>query len=112
MKQARLTGAGKFIHPLTVEQNTGTTTDDNGKRLEEWTVFAEPFGRVTYLSGDDAILLRQRRPSATHEVELYSESVKGMTEKMRIIHDGRVFFIEEISDADAGELKAICHEAK
>lgn len=112
MKQADLKGAGKFLHPLIIEENAGETIDPNGKKVPQWRAFREPFGRVTYLTGDEAIIVHQRRPTASHKVEFLAESVNGMTEAMRIIHRGKVLFIEEISDPDDGEVFAICHEAK
>lgn len=110
MKLERLVGSGKYLHPVTIEQDTGTVTDKNGKKVSEWTTFADVFARVTYLSGDDAIVIRQHLPTATHTVELYE--LPGLKETMRIKFRERVLHIEEISDPNAGEIQLTCHEAK
>lgn len=110
MKLERLTGAGKFLHPIAVEQNTGTIKDKNGKNVAEWTLFADDFARVTYLTGQDAIVVQQRRPTATHRVEMHERA--GLKEDMRIVFKERVLYIRDISDPNAGEIQMVCEEAK
>lgn len=110
MRRERLKGAGRFIDPIVVEENTGETTDKNGKKVPNWTQFADPFALVEYLSGDEAIVERQRRPTATHRVRMYE--LPGFNEKMRINFNQRILHVEEISDPNAGEISVLCHEAK
>jgi SPP1 family predicted phage head-tail adaptor len=110
MRLEKLSGSGKYLHPVTIEQQTGTTTDKNGKKIPEWTTYADVFARVTYLSGDDALVIRQRIPTASHTVEMYA--LAGLTEKMRVKWGEKVLHIEDQSDPNAGEIMLTCHEAK
>lgn len=110
MRLERLVGSGKFLHPITIEENTGTIKDRNGKSIPKWDTFADDFARVTYLSGDDAIVVHQRRPTATHRVEMHERA--GLKEDMRIVFRERILYIEEISDPNAGEIQLLCHEGK
>lgn len=110
MRLEKLTGSGKFIHPIVIQQNEGGTVDANGKPIPNWQTFSEDFARVTYLSGDDAIVIHARRPTASHTVEMRERP--GITEKMRVKYRERLLYIEEVGDPNDGEIQLLCHEAK
>ncbi len=103
--------AGRLRHLITIQRDYGTTVDSNGRPIPEWRTFARAWARVTMLAGQEAIVARQHRPTATHEVEMYA--LAGLTEQMQLVHQGRVLHIEAIEpNEDDSEIKVLVTEVK
>lgn len=88
---------GPLRHRITVEQAT-VSRDSYGGEVETWGVFATVWASVSPLIGREYIAAKQVSASVTHKIRM--RYLAGMTPKMRISWDNRLFDVESILDVD------------
>ena len=88
---------GPLNKRITIEQVT-ETRDSYGAVVEAWGVFAVVNASVSPLVGREYIAAKQISADVTHKIRL--RYLSGITPKMRISWDGRIFDIESILNVD------------
>ena len=103
--------AGKLRHPIVIQSLT-TTESSVGEAILTPKKFAATRAFVEPLSGSEIYDAKQIEATATHRVTL--RFLKGVKEKMQILHDGRTLDILSIRNLDERnrKLELICKEVR
>ena len=87
--------AGHLRHRVTIEQNT-PTRNGKGEEIDSWAPFGGPrYAAVIALTGREAFNAQQRYAEAELRIEM--RYFPGVTAKMRVSFDGRLFDILQVA---------------
>lgn len=91
--------AGRLRHRITIQQ-PGTTQDSYGEEnaAGTWTTFATRWAAVEPLQGREYFAAQQHLARVTTRFIL--RKINGVTPKMRILFDGRIYDIDAVMDFD------------
>lgn len=89
--------SGPLRHRITIEQAT-ESRDSSGGVISTWGTYATVWASVSPLIGREYIAAKTVSASVTHKIRM--RYLAGMTPKMRIAWDSRLFDIESILDVD------------
>ncbi len=89
--------AGKLRHQITIQQNT-PARNGKGEEIDSWSTFATRYAAVIPLTGRELFNAQQRHAEAELRMELRYFS--GVTTKMRVSWDSRLFDILHIANLD------------
>ena len=81
--------AGKLRHQITIEQ-VAETQNDFGEILSSWSTFASPRAAIKWLGAGES---NGDQVNASNRVEFTIRYQTGITQKMRVVYDGRTFDI-------------------
>jgi len=87
--------SGALRHRLVIEQ-AAEERDDYGQAIETWTTFATVWGSIEPMGGRERFLAAQTHAQANYRARI--RFLEGLTAKMRISHDGKVYAITYIAD--------------
>ena len=96
--------AGELRHQLTIEQ-AQEARDAFGAAVVTWVAFATVPGKVEALAGQEQFLDHQTKPEGTDRATI--RYLDGLTEKMRVVHDGVPYNILRISDPDGRKIQQV-----
>lgn len=94
--------SGEMDRRITIKTPTETKNDE-GDVTVTWSNFARPWAKVIHLRGQELFAARQIVPNAELKIRIYWRD--GITEKMRVEHDGVEYGIQHI--AEIGRRKRI-----
>lgn len=89
--------AGKLRHRITIEQVTETRAAD-GTPSESWSAFATVWAEKVAVEGNERFVAEREHAEVTDAWTI--RHLAGVTPKMRISYDSRVFDIESAFDPD------------
>lgn len=89
--------AGSLRHRLAL-QSKSETQDDLNQPVDSWTTAATVWGRVAPMKASESYEAQQNVARITHEITIRHTSA--ITENMRIVHDGRTFYIQGIRNPE------------
>lgn len=100
---------GAYRHKITIQTPT-ETLDGFGQAVKSWSTFATPFASVEPLQGREYFSSSQFQAEVTTRVRLHYLS--GVTAKMRVSWDGRIYNIQSIiNPAERNrEMQLMCSE--
>lgn len=101
--------AGDLRHKIMI-QSRGAAADANGQQIILWTNLADIHAKVEELGGYELMAANSIRASNTTRVTIrYRPDV---TEKMRILYNGKILDITSTSDVDGRrrELELMCKD--
>jgi SPP1 family predicted phage head-tail adaptor len=82
--------AGDYRHLVTIEAPV-ETTDSFGQAIKSWSTFATPYAAIEPLRGREFFASAQI--SAEITVRIRMRYLPGVTEKMRVVHNGKYYNI-------------------
>lgn len=85
--------SGSLRHRLLIESKT-ETQDDLNQPSDTWATVTTVWGRVAPMKAAEGYEAAQNVARITHEITIRHTSA--ITENMRIVHDGRTFYIQGI----------------
>ena len=88
--------AGEMDREITIEQDTGTTSDAVGEPIANWTEFAKPRAKVSPTAGREGFDAGQYQATADTEFRIYW--LAGVSVKMRIVYDDARYNILDIRE--------------
>ncbi len=102
---------GAYRHKITIQQVT-EAKDGFGQMVKSWATFAQPFAAVEALAGSEPFL--SDAPTSIVSTRIRMRYQSGVTAKMRVSYDGRIYNIENIIDKSERnkELHLMCSEGK
>lgn len=106
--------AGRLRHRVTIQQDQGTSRDDNGEHIEDYQDLATVWAEVKPLSGRELWAARQTQSEVTHRVTVrYSSALADLTGSIRVIHRDRAFHMDSVLNTDERrrELVMMCIES-
>lgn len=105
----RMTNAGKYRHPLTIESRE-TTSDSYGASTESWVVFANVRGAILPISGRELYQADVVNSEISHRVHI--RYIQGVKPSMRVNFNGRILTIDSVINFDEmnKELELRCKE--
>ncbi len=91
--------AGRLRHRITIQQNA-PTRNGKGEEVDSWSTFGggARCAAVIPLAGREAFNAQQRHAAAELRIEL--RYLAGITTKMRVSYDGRLFDILDVADIE------------
>jgi SPP1 family predicted phage head-tail adaptor len=91
--------AGNLRHRVTIQEST-PTRNSKGEEIDSWSTFGggARAAAVIPLAGREAFNARQRHAEAELRIEL--RHLAGVTTKMRVSYDGRLFDILDVADIE------------
>lgn len=89
--------AGHLRHTLVIEEAT-ETRDAHGQAVATWSTFATVPGSLEPLSGREFIASAQVQAEVTARARI--RYLAGVTPKMRITHEGKVYAITAVIDRE------------
>lgn len=103
--------AGTYDRRVAIETSSQTQTT-SGEPVLTWVTHVSAWASIRPISGLERIDADQTTASATHRVEMRYQA--GVTEKMRVAFDGRIFGIESILNVQEANKVLIlkCRELK
>ncbi len=101
--------AGKLRHWITIQTRTDTM-DSYGEPIPAWTIFDQVWASIEPITGREYFASKETRSQSTHRIRIRYRS--GITTKMRISWDSRLFDIESILNTEERdrELVLMCVE--
>ena len=101
--------AGRLRHLVTIQQPT-EVQDTTGQAVKSWGTYVQAWASVEPLSGRE--FLDAQQINAETKVRIRIRSVSGITEKMRVSWDSRVYNINAILDIQERdrEIHLMCSE--
>ncbi len=84
--------AGQLRHPITIEQMASEPRDAVGGITPTWSTFASPWAALKSGSAREFVAAQARHGEVTHLFII--RHIDGITPKMRINFDGRLFDIQ------------------
>lgn len=101
--------AGQLRHRITIEEVTETQSS-TGEVQESWSTFAERWAEMIGISGDERFAGEQFHGEVDHAFRI--RHLDGVTTKMRINYDSRIFDIKARFDptGKAEELMMLTEE--
>ena len=82
--------SGKLRHTISIQQVTETRTG-TGSVEESWSQFAAPRAAIRWLNGSET---NSDQVNALNKVEFKIRYLAGITQKMRVVYDSRIFDIQ------------------
>lgn len=93
--------AGNYRHVVTLQSRVETQNPSTGAIVVTWPLFeADVRADVRYLGGLET--LKADTPTAITKASIRIRYRAGVVEKMRVVHDGRNFDINNVSPDDTG----------
>lgn len=89
--------AGALRHTLVIEQPT-ETQDAHGQAVASWSTFASVPGSLEPLNGREIFAAAQVQAEVTARARI--RYLSGVTAKMRITHEGKVYAITAVIDRE------------
>ncbi len=101
--------AGRLNQKITIEQVTESRTG-SGAVQETWNAFATVWASVEPLNGREYFQAQQETATVTTRIRI--RYLAGVTPKMRVNYDNRIFDIESVIDVNERhrELVLMCKE--
>ncbi len=90
--------AGALRHPIVIEEVTSEARDAVGGVTPTWTTFASPWSAVQSGAGREFFAAKERHGTISHLFII--RQLDGITPKMRVSFDGRVFDILSAINVD------------
>jgi len=87
--------SGIYRHKITIQQPT-ESVDAFGQAIKSWSTYAQPFAAVEPLRGREYFASQQFNAEITTRIRL--RYLSGVTPKMRVSFDGRIYNIQSIID--------------
>jgi SPP1 family predicted phage head-tail adaptor len=100
---------GKLRHRITIEQ-VAESQDTDGSVIETWSSFASAQGSIKPVSGREYFDAQTTQADVTHRI--YLRYITGITSKMRIKYNQRIFdilFVINTRERNL-ELQLMCRE--
>lgn len=107
--------AGRLRHRVTIQQDQGTTRDDNGEHIPDWVTLATVWASVEPLTSREIWAARQTQSDATHKVTVrYSNVLADLSGSVRLIFRGRLFHMTGNVNPDERRVSLVleCTEAQ
>lgn len=92
--------AGELRHLLIAEKSYRGLRDEVGDVIEEWREFAQFYGKIEHLSGQELTDARQVNGRARIKITARYEDVQGVDRTMRVRHGDRVMHIVDAADME------------
>lgn len=89
--------AGSLRHRLAI-QSKSEAQDDLNQPVDTWSTVTTVWGRVAPMKAAEGYEAQQNVARITHEITIRHTSA--VTENMRIVHDGRTFYIQGMRNAE------------
>lgn len=96
--------AGKLRHWITIQTRTDTR-DSYGEPISTWTTFDQVWASIEPIAGREYFASKETRSQSTHRMRIRYRS--GITTKMRISWDSRLFDIESILNTEERDRELI-----
>lgn len=90
--------AGTLRHRIVIEELTETPRNTFGAPARTWTTFVTRWARVRPLKGKELFEAQQVYPTVDHAITL--RGLDGVTSKMRVSFDSRIFDIKGVTSPD------------
>lgn len=87
--------AGKLRHRVVIQQ-ASVTQDDYGQESKTWSTFATRWAAVEPQSGQDFVQSNRNEVTVSYRIRI--RHTPGVTSKMRVSWDNRIFRIEYLTD--------------
>ena len=92
--------AGKLRHRITLQSLTETQNPSTGAITKTWADVATVWGDVRFLGGLET--LKADATTAVRKCSVRIRYLAGVTEKMRVVHEGANFDINNVSPDNTG----------
>lgn len=103
-------GSGNFNNLITIETPTESNRTKSNNVTTSWSTYAQPYARVTPIGGRERREADRPMADVSHEIEC--RYVSGVTTKMRVNWDSRIFNILSTINPDERKINLIlqCRE--
>jgi len=103
--------AGQLRQRVIIQKDT-PTQDSVGQPVPSWGTHLTRWAAVEPLTGREYFTAQQTQAEVTTRIRLRYSSGHGITPKMRVIWDGRIFEIDTVAEVKSGrrELHLMCTE--
>ena len=95
---------GRLRHKIIIEKPTETTSD-TGDVIQSWAEFATVWAEVTPLRGREYWASKQITSEITGKIKI--RYLNGITQKMRVKFDSRIFNIEAVLNPNEKNIETI-----
>lgn len=100
--------AGRLRHRIEIQDYVGLVQDSNGNDVRNYTAFASNVpADIVPMRGRELFAAQQEFSEATVRIEM--RYLAGMTDKMRIVHEGVYYGIVSIVDVEMRHAKFIVY---
>jgi SPP1 family predicted phage head-tail adaptor len=96
--------SGPLRHQIVIEEVT-ETRDSYGGVVETWSTFATVWASVGPIIGREYFASQQVQSEVTHKIRI--RYLSGVTTKMRVAFDSRVFNIESVLNVDERDTEMV-----
>jgi len=103
--------SGELRHYVTLERQT-TTQNNIGEPIVTWIEFAPTYAKIEPLTGREYFSAKEKQNEVTTRITI--RFVDGVTEDMRVNHNGRIYEIDAVLNVDERNerIQIMCHEAR
>lgn len=102
--------AGQLRHRIVIEQDDAQRDSQTNEPIENWKPFKHLWARIDSASGSERFASQQIEGTVTHQITI--RNARGITNKMRVRYDARVFGILAALDMEerGAEGTLLCEE--
>lgn len=92
--------AGELRHRITIQQNTGTTSDGKGNVTPVWADYATVWAKIGTMNPTDRYMMGQTLNVEPLRFSIRYRSDITITNPMRISFNGRIYDIKSVTNVD------------
>lgn len=100
---SRMTSIGSMRHKVSWQKDTGTAVDASNVRIPNFTTFATGYAEIVQIGGTENPVAMQKFAIARYRVRHWY--VRGLTEGMQLLWEGRVLSIVSVNDIDGRRIQ-------